>query len=82
MFQDKNKIVVNKAVERDISNLIKSCCFEFLPNLLKNRKICLNDIMKKELQSRILNKNDPCVKEFCVNCCFINYGNTLCKICD
>jgi hypothetical protein len=68
-------------IKRDISKLISACNFDFLPKLLKNRKICLSDIMKKELEGKTY-KDEECVKEFCFNCCFINYGNPNCKICD
>ena len=50
--------------------------------LQKNRRICLNEIMTKELQIGKNNKDDECVKEFCVNCCFINYGNKNSSICS
>ncbi len=86
-FVKINEVIVpqmkqRSEVKREFSNLIKSCSFEFLPKLLKNRKICLNEIMMKEIQLRMLNRNDECVKEFCINCCYINYGNASCKVCD
>lgn len=67
--------------ERNINLLISSCSFEFLPALLKNRKICMNDILVKELENRKFDISDSCVKEFCLNCCYINYGNKNCKVC-
>jgi hypothetical protein len=67
--------------ERDINELIKYCNFDSLPNLLKNRKICLNNIMKAELERRMYDKNDKCMATFCRNCCYIHYGNTSCNNC-
>ena len=55
---------------------------DFLPPLLKNRKVCMNDMLKREIKERVSDPNDICIKEFCENCCFINYGNIQCKICN
>jgi hypothetical protein len=71
----------NHFIKRDINQLISACGFEFLSKLLQNRKICLNEILMKELQSRNMKRDDDCVKQFCLNCCFMNYGNTTCNIC-
>jgi hypothetical protein len=75
----KNNI---KKPKKDIKQLIKSCNFDFLPKLLQNRTICMNEIMRKELDTRRYDKSDQCVKEFCGNCCYINYGNRDCNICN
>jgi len=84
-MQKKENLIKGKSdniIKREINLLISSCNFDFLPALIKNRKICLNDIMVKELENRKFDMNDKCVKQFCLNCCFINYGNHYCKLCE
>lgn len=64
-----------------IHNLIYKCGFDFLPKLLKNKKICLNQMMIREISKR--KKDSDCLIEYCYNCCQDNYSNEQCETyCD
>ena len=60
-----NKQVKTKKTDQ-VNELLEKCNLDFLPQYLHTRKICLNEIMSKELESRKLNKGgDQCIKKFC-----------------
>ena len=71
--------IINKPDQ--VNNLLEKCNLDFLPQHLHSRKICLNEVMSKELESRKnIKGTDFCIKEFCQLCCSINYGNNDCII--
>ena len=61
-----------------IQNLINNCGFNFLPKFLKTKKICMNQMMIKEISKQ--EKNSECYKEYCYNCCDDNYSNEQCEL--
>ena len=61
-----------------IQNLINQCGFNFLPKFLKTKKICMNQMMIKEMSKQ--EKNSECYKEYCYNCCDDNYSNEQCEL--
>ena len=67
-----------KASMHTIQNLINQCGFNFLPKFLKTKKICMNQMMIKEMSKQ--EKNSECYKEYCYNCCDDNYSNEQCEL--